>query len=132
MVKPQKLKLPKKQAHKKKILNPLCESIINGIAEKKGHETVTLDMRKLGNTIADYFIICHGESKIQVDAIARSVEETVYKTLGEVPLHKEGFQNLEWVILDYFNAVVHIFVKENREFYGIERLWADANTYYEE
>jgi ribosome-associated protein len=128
MVKSKKLSLAKSKSKKKKdAYEELRDAIIEGIQEKKGHEIVSLDLRKTGNSVADCFIICHGESTTQVDAIAKSVEEVVYKNLKEDPSHKEGFQNLEWVILDYYNVVVHIFVKESREFYGIERLWADAD-----
>ena len=128
MVKSKKLSISKSKSKKKKdAVEELRDVIIEGIQEKKGHEIVSLDLRKTGNSVADCFIICHGESTTQVDAIARSVEEVVYRTLKEEPSHKEGFQNLEWVILDYYNVVVHILVKESREFYGIERLWADAD-----
>ena len=128
MVKSKKLSISKSKSKKKKdTVEELRDVIIEGIQEKKGHEIVSLDLRKTGNSVADCFIICHGESTTQVDAIARSVEDVVYRNLKEEPSHREGFQNLEWVILDYYNVVVHIFVKEKREFYGIERLWADAD-----
>jgi ribosome-associated protein len=127
MIKTKKLTIPKTKIKKQKdSLELLRTTIIKGIQEKKGKEIVSLDLRKTGNSVADCFIVCHGDSKTQVEAIARSVEEFVYKHLNEDVLHKEGFQNLEWVLLDYFNIVVHIFEKECREFYGIERLWADA------
>ena len=127
MVKKQKLTTPKPKK-KKKIdeVEILRDAIIRGMQEKKGQEIVSLDLRKTGNSVADCFVICHGGSKTQVDALARSVEEFVYKELKEDAAHKEGFENLEWVLLDYFSVVAHIFVKESREFYGVERLWADA------
>lgn len=115
-----------KSKKKKDDVELLREVVIRGLQEKKGHEIISLDLRKTGNSVADCFVVCHGESTTQVEALARSVEEQVYKELKEDPAYKEGFQNLEWVLLDYFNVVVHIFVKERREFYGIERLWADA------
>jgi ribosome-associated protein len=104
----------------------ICESAVKGILEKKGHEAVTLDLRELQNAVADFFIVCHGDSSTQVEAISRSVEEEVMKETGEKPVFTEGLQNAEWVVLDYFTVVVHIFQKEKRDFYGIERLWADA------
>ena len=119
----------KRKSKKKKVkddVEELREAVIRGMQEKKGHEIISLDLRKTGNSVADCFVICHGESTTQVEALARSVEEQVYKELKEDPAHREGFQNLEWVLLDYYTVVVHIFVKERREFYGIERLWADA------
>jgi ribosome-associated protein len=61
-----------------------------------------------------------------VEAIAKSLEEVVKKNLNENPLHREGFENLEWVLIDYFNVVAHVFVDEKRSFYGIEQLWGDA------
>jgi len=127
MVKPKKLRISKPKSKKKKdAVEELRDAIIRGMQEKKGHEITSLDLRKTGNSVADCFIVCHGESTTQVEAIAKSVEEQVYKELKEDPAHREGFQNLEWVLLDYYNVVAHIFVKERREFYGIERLWADA------
>jgi ribosome-associated protein len=127
MVKTKTLKISKPKSKKKKDeVAELREAVIRGMQEKKGHEIISLDLRKTGNSVADCFIICHGDSTTQVDALAKSVEEQVYKELKENPAHKEGFENLEWVILDYFNVVALIFVKEQREFYGVERLWADA------
>lgn len=127
MVKSKKLIISKPRSKKKKDdVEELRNAVIRGMQEKKGHEIISLDLRKTGNSVADCYIICHGSSTTQVDALAKSVEEQVYKELKEDPSHREGFQNLEWVILDYYNVVAHIFVKERREFYGIERLWADA------
>ena len=104
----------------------LAEIVINGIQEKKGKEIAQVDMRELKTASADYFVVCHGDSDKQVEAIARSVEEEVEKATGELPWHTEGLENMEWVLLDYINVVVHIFVKDKREFYGIEELWGDA------
>jgi ribosome-associated protein len=106
----------------------LAETAIKGIQEKKGHKIVSLDLRDVKGAISDYFIVCHGDSVKQVEAIAKSVEEEIYKTVGEDPWHREGLENCEWVLLDYINIVVHIFLKENRDFYGIEELWGDAET----
>jgi ribosome-associated protein len=104
----------------------LTDSVIKGIQEKKGHDIMVLDLRAMGNAVADFFIICHGDSATQVAALARSVEEEVYKSTGEDPVFKEGFENAEWILLDYISVVVHIFRKEQRDFYGVERFWADA------
>ena len=106
----------------------LAELIIEGIQEKKGQEIVSLNLQNVGSSVADYFVICHADSRPQLEAIARSIEETVYKATGEDPIHREGFENAEWLLLDYFNVVVHIFQSEKRSFYGIERLWADAEV----
>ena len=109
--------------------SPLVDAVISGIQEKKGHEIIAMDLKPTGSALADYFIICHGDSNTQVDALARSVEEEVQKLTGEKPVYKEGHTNAEWILLDYINVVVHIFLKEQREFYGIERFWADAETH---
>jgi ribosome-associated protein len=105
----------------------LLGSIIKGIFEKKGHDVIKIDLRKLENRIADYFIICHGSSTTQVDTICDSVEDTVRKVAGEKPLHVEGLGNCFWVLLDYGNVIVHIFLEEYRSFYSLESLWADAS-----
>ncbi len=107
---------------------PLTNAIVKGMLEKKGNDVVIMDLKSAGTSIADYFIICHGDSHTQVDALARSVEEEVFKATGEKPVFSEGRQNSEWILLDYINVVVHIFLREQRDFYGIERFWADAET----
>jgi ribosome-associated protein len=104
----------------------LLKSVVKGIFEKKGHDVLKIDLRKLENRIADYFVICHGTSVTQVDSICDSVEDTVRKEAGEKPLHVEGLENCYWVLLDYSNVVVHIFLEEHRSFYNLESLWADA------
>lgn len=106
----------------------LADAVVAGMQEKKAHSIVVMDIRSTGSSIADFFVICHGDSTTQVDAIARSVEEEVAKRTGEKPSYTEGYTNSEWILLDYINVVVHIFQKEKREFYGIERFWADAET----
>jgi ribosome-associated protein len=100
--------------------------IVSGMQEKKGKEIVWIDLRNVKNAVADFFVICHADSKTHVEAIADSIEEMVYKQTGEKPYHKEGNTNAEWILLDYVNVVAHVFRHEQREFYGIERLWADA------
>ena len=71
-------------------------------------------------------MVCHADSKTHVEAIADAVEDYVKDKAGEYPAHKEGVTNAEWILLDYVTVVAHIFRHEQREFYGIERLWADA------
>ena len=110
----------------------LASIIIKGIQEKKGKDIVSLNFTRLPNTVCNYFILCHGNTKIQVEAIAEFVEEEVRKTLGAKPWHKEGFENAEWLLIDYADVVVHIFQEETRMFYNLEKLWADAEiTKYE-
>jgi ribosome-associated protein len=104
----------------------LLGNIINGIFEKKGKDVLKIDLRKLESRIADFFVICHGSSVNQVDALCDSVEDLVIKETGEKPVHVEGLENCFWVLLDYGNVVVHIFLEEYRQFYSLESLWADA------
>jgi ribosome-associated protein len=114
-----------------KLKNPtdeLTELAIKGLQEKKGHEITCLDLRQLKTAVTDMFIVCHGDSTTQVDALARSAEEIIYKETGENPVYKEGAENSQWILLDYINVVIHIFQKEIRDYYGIERLWADAQV----
>jgi ribosome-associated protein len=106
--------------------NTLVETIVEGIMARKGLEVVKLDMKNTGTSLCDYFIICEGESNTQVDAIADNVEDIVQKTLGYPVVHKEGTLNSQWIILDYFDVIVHIFQKTYRDFYNLEELWADA------
>jgi ribosome-associated protein len=104
----------------------LLGSILKGIFEKKGLNVLKIDLRKLENRITDYFVICHAASGTQVSAICDSVEDTVIKEAGEKPMHIEGLDNCFWVLLDYGNVIVHIFLEEYRNFYSLESLWADA------
>ena len=104
----------------------LLSSIIEGIHEKKGRNVLKIDLRKLDSRIADFFVVCHASSSSQVSAICDSVEETARKQAGEKPLRIEGLENCFWVLIDYGNVVVHIFIEEYRSFYSLESLWADA------
>jgi ribosome-associated protein len=124
---PPKRKITKKSVRKIDESEQLKDNVILGMLEKKAKEIVCIDLRNVKNAVADFFVVCHADSKTHIDAIARSVEEFVYKKQGEDPLHKEGFTNSEWILLDYVTVVAHVFLQEKREFYGIERLWADAD-----
>ncbi|MFP4470683.1 MAG: ribosome silencing factor [Bacteroidota bacterium] len=104
------------------------ELVIQGIQEKKGNEIVDLDLSEIENSVCNDFIICHGNSRTQVEAIASFVEENVKKNAGINPWHKEGYQNAEWILLDYVDVVVHVFNEQTRRFYNLEGLWADAKT----
>jgi ribosome-associated protein len=104
----------------------LLKSVVKGIFEKKGLDVLKVDLRKLENRIADFFVICHGSSAAQVEAICDSIEDTVRKETGEKPIHVEGLENCYWVLLDFGNVVVHIFLEKYRSFYSLESLWADA------
>lgn len=111
----------------------LAEVVVKGMQEKKAKNIVKIDLTKINASVADYFIICHGDSDRQVKAIADSVEDEVRDALNERPLSREGESVARWILLDYVNVVVHIFQREVREFYEIEDLWHDGKfTYYEE
>ena len=104
------------------------ELVIEGIQEKKGNEIVDLDLSGIENSVCNDFIICHGNSRTQVEAIASYVEQNVKQKAGVYPWHKEGYQNAEWILLDYVDVVVHVFNEQTRRFYNLEGLWADAKT----
>lgn len=106
--------------------NGLLDAIVNGMQEKKAKNITILDLNKIENRIADFFVICDADSGTHVDAIAGSVEEIVEKQTGEKPYHSEGQQNSEWILIDYINIVVHVFLRETREYYNVEGLWGDA------
>jgi len=105
----------------------LMDSIIFGMEEVKAHEIAVLDLRKLGHSSTDYFIVCHGNTGTQVKAISESVEKETIGQANERPLHIEGTHNAKWILMDYGNIVVHVFDKEARSFYDIEELWGDAD-----
>ena len=104
----------------------LSEVIILGMQEKKGNEIVRLDLRNIHSSVSDYFVICHADSSTQVSALAKSVEDEVYKALRQEPWRKEGLEHGEWILLDFVDVVVHIFKTDKRKYYGIEDLWGDA------
>ena len=105
----------------------LSASIVKGMQEKKASHIVVMDLRKVKNAVADFFVICSGNSDKQLDAIAESIDEEVYKALKESPWHTEGKHNKEWMLLDYSNVVAHVFRKDRRDFYALEKLWGDAD-----
>ena len=106
----------------------ITEVIVHGMQEKKGKDIISLDLRNISSSVSDFFVICHADSSTQVKAIADSVEDEMYKAFGEEPWHKEGFQNSEWILLDFVSVVVHIFRTEKRDHYGVEDLWGDAEV----
>ena len=103
----------------------LKKVVVDAILDKKGHNVISLDLRKIKDTAADYFIIAHGDSNTQVKAIYNSIVERTGKK-GFLPYHMEGMKNSEWIIVDFVDVVVHIFHKEKRDFYSLEDLWSDA------
>ncbi len=100
--------------------------IADAMLEKKAQDVVSLDLTKIGTAIADAFVICHADSTTQVVAISDNVEEMMEKHCDRSPLRKQGRENAFWIILDYSDIVVHIFKTDQRMFYRLEDLWADA------
>lgn len=106
----------------------LIDEIIKGIENVKGEEIQVMDLNNIENTPCRYFIICSGNSNTQVMAIVNSIIKKVSKKIQEKPLHTEGLEAAEWVLIDYINVVVHVFQRKTREFYNIEELWGDAKS----
>jgi len=113
---------------KKQDSEKLADLVVKGMQEKKASDIVVMDLRQVKNAVADFFVLCSGNSDKQLSAISDSVDEVVYKDLKENPWHSEGRNNKEWMLLDYISVVVHIFKKDRREFYALEKLWGDAKT----
>ena len=104
----------------------LKASIIEGLKNGKGKSITCIDLRSTSSAVADYFIICHGDSSTQVEGLKKAVYEKCLEENGEKPWHEEGVSNAEWILMDYVNIVVHIFHRETRSIYNLEQLWADA------
>jgi ribosome-associated protein len=104
----------------------IFKSIIRAIQDKKGENIISLDLRKIPEAVADFFIICEANNQPQIRAISDFIEEQVKLNCGEVPYHYEGRQKLHWVLIDYVNIVVHVMVPESRKFYKLEEMWSDA------
>ncbi|SET03170.1 ribosome silencing factor [Prevotella sp. kh1p2] len=104
----------------------LVKTITKGIQEKKGQDIVIADLSGIDGSIANYFVVCQGNSPSQVEAIAESVGNFCRKDAGEKPLNVVGLGNDQWVAMDYSDVLVHIFLPETRTFYDLENLWEDA------
>jgi ribosome-associated protein len=104
----------------------IFKTIIQSIQEKKGENIVSLDLKKIHEAVADFFIICEATSHTQVKAIADYIEIEVSKKCEELPYKHEGRHALQWVLIDYVNVVVHIMLPENRKFYKLEDMWSDG------
>lgn len=104
----------------------LADAIVEGMQENKAEDIVVLDLREIDSAVCDFFVICSGESSTQVDGICNTVTRHTRKEIGEKPWRIEGRNSSEWILLDYFSVVAHVFHKEKREFFDLEDLWADA------
>jgi ribosome-associated protein len=122
---------PKAAARKKpgargmtKLPKPVSGAV-RAALDKKAEDVVVLDLRKAGG-FTDYFVICTGANPRQITAIADAVRETLKRDFEERAALAEGLDRSEWILLDYFDFVVHVFSRECRAFYGLERLWGNA------
>ncbi len=116
-----------KEAQEKELsIEELNDLIIDSIQDIKGKNILKLDLRHLEDSPTDFFIICEGDSTTQAKAIADSVYRRLKTEASTLPLHFEGQQNAQWLLLDYFQTVVHVFYRETRQFYELEDLWGDA------
>ena len=105
----------------------LIKSIIEAIQEKKGRDIVHVDLTGIETAAAQGFVIATGNTPMQVEAVADSVREYVEKNAGQRPFNYDGYQNSQWIVIDYGTVFAHIFLPEERERYNLEELWADAN-----
>ena len=117
---------PKRKAVKLTTNSRLYKTIIKAIQAKKGENIVSLDLRKIPEAVADFFVICQASSSTQVKAISDYIEDQVKKECGENPYKQEGYQALQWVLIDYVNIVVHVMQPDTRKFYRLEEMWSDA------
>lgn len=106
----------------------IIKTIISAIQAKKGENIISLDLRKIHEAVADFFIICEANNQPQIKALSEHVEEQVIEKCGEKPYHHEGYQALKWVLIDYVNVVVHIMTPETRNFYKLEEMWSDGDA----
>ena len=106
----------------------LFKTIVQAVQEKKAEAIVSLDLRKIPEAVADFFIICEATSTTQVKAIADNVEQKVKELCFELPYRHEGTHGAQWILVDYVNIVVHVFQPETRKFYRLEEMWSDAQA----
>ena len=104
----------------------IIKTIINAIQEKKGENVISLDLRKIPEAVADFFIVCEANNPSLLKAIADEVEHEVKERCGESAYKHEGRQAQQWILIDYVNVVVHIMLPEPRKFYQLEEMWSDA------
>ena len=110
----------------KKEKNPLVEAIVQGMQDKKGKNIIVVDLTEIADTICGYFVIVTGGSPTQIQALARSVGDKALEMAHQKPLAVDGMHYSQWVAMDFAEVIVHIMLPEERAFYDIEHLWADA------
>jgi ribosome-associated protein len=104
----------------------IFKAVIKAIQEKKGEKIISLDMRKVHEAVADFFVICEASNPTLLRAIAQNVEYIVKEAVDEMPYKHEGHAGQQWIIVDYVNIVVHVMLPEPRKFYNLEDMWHDA------
>ena len=107
----------------------LSEKITQGMLEMKAVDIQIFDLRTVQHAIADFFVLCSGNSDIHIDSISQMIEKYAFEQAKQKPWHKEGYANKEWILIDFVDVVAHIFNKEKRAFYELEKLWAYAKIY---
>lgn len=104
----------------------IVKKIVEGIQERKGKDIVVVNMNKLKDAPCSYFVICEGDSNVHVNSVALSIKDYVQEKIDVKPYATDGFENCEWIAMDYGQIIVHVFQRSSRQFYDLERLWADA------
>ncbi len=119
-------KSPKKATPSVDASEEIVQWVVKGMQEKKAQEIVVMDLRGVTNAFTDFFVICSGTSDTQIEAISDSVDKEVWES-GKIHVHAmEGKANREWILMDYYDVIVHVFLKEKRTFFKLEELWGDA------
>ncbi len=106
----------------------ISDIIISAIQDKKGHDIKVLDLSKVDGAPTQKFVVCTGNSTTQVSAIADNVREEMQKKVGEKPINYDGYRNCQWIVVDYGDVMIHVFLPDSRSFYRLEQLWSDAPT----
>lgn len=115
-------------ARAKSPVTEILNTSIDALQELKGVDITVLDLRAIPEASADYFVICNGTSSTHISGLSDRVQKNVWEQLGDRPVHVEGKHGRHWLLIDYFNVVIHIFDKEKRDFYALEKLWSDAKV----
>ena len=104
----------------------LTEIAIKGIQDKKGRDITLISLKEIEGSLFDYYIVCTGNSPSHIDSITDAIEQEIKQSVGFKPKRIEGLQNCQWVLLDYFDVIIHVMLEETRDFYKIEQMWKDA------
>lgn len=105
----------------------IVEKVVDTLDNHKGIDIVKIDLRRIENCFCSFFVVCHGTSNSQVSGLADYVYDIINDELGEKPIHVEGASQAQWIVMDYGDVVVHIFQKEQRDYYQLEDFWVDAD-----